>query len=112
MFYKISFIQEIQKESQQKATTANMKMGYLRRLDGLEERMSTLLSVDHPSAQKCILEARDFVEVSACFLHVLNNCEECYVTISWTWGLVSSLDVLSRIIEIISLTKPFHLICL
>jgi hypothetical protein len=88
MFYKISFTQEIQKESQQKATTANKKVGYLRRLDALEERMSTLLSVDHPSAQKCILETRGFVEVSACFLHGLNNCENGNVAISLTWCLV------------------------
>lgn len=83
-----SLTQEMQKELRQKGTTANKKMGYLRRLDGLEERMSTLLSVDHPAAQKCILETRDFVEVSACFLHGLNICDKCNVAISLTWRLV------------------------
>lgn len=40
------------------------KSSYLRRLDALEERMSSILTVDHPCAQKCIVDTRNFVEVS------------------------------------------------
>jgi hypothetical protein len=67
MYYFMSvgdIIQEIRRDAPQKGTTANKKSGYLRRLDALEERMSSILSIDHPCAQKCIMDTRHFVEVS------------------------------------------------
>lgn len=54
--------EEIYRDAPHGTTTVNKKMTYLRRLDALEERMSTLLSIDQPCANKCIMDARKFVE--------------------------------------------------
>ncbi|KAG0578552.1 hypothetical protein M758_4G028600 [Ceratodon purpureus] len=54
--------EEIRKDSPQGVTTATKKTSYLRRLDALEERMSSVLSIDHPCAQKCIVDMRNYVE--------------------------------------------------
>jgi hypothetical protein len=56
--------QAICNDAPQSGTTANKKLSYLRHLDVLEERMNTLLFIDQPCAQKCILDTRKFVEVS------------------------------------------------
>lgn len=57
-------IQAICKDAPESGTTANKKLSYLRHLDALEERMNTLLFIDQPCAQKCIMDTRKFVEVS------------------------------------------------
>lgn len=67
MFY---LLQEIYRDAPHGTTTVNKKMTYLRRLDALEERMSTLLSIDQPCANKCIMDARKFVEVSYLYVSI------------------------------------------
>ena len=56
-------IQAIRQDAPQTGATANKKLSYLRHLDALEERINTLLFIDQPCAQKCILDTRKFVEV-------------------------------------------------
>ncbi|XP_024370737.1 kinesin-like protein KIN-14A isoform X3 [Physcomitrium patens] len=54
---------EMRKDAPEGRSTANKKLSYLKHLDALEERMSTLLSIDYPCAQRCITDARRFVEL-------------------------------------------------
>lgn len=56
-------IQAICEDAPQSETIAN-KLSYLSHLNALEERISTLLFIDQPCAQKCILDTRKFIEVS------------------------------------------------
>ncbi|KAJ7559928.1 hypothetical protein O6H91_04G107000 [Diphasiastrum complanatum] len=54
--------EEIQREAQQKPGFASKRKGFLTRLSELSNKMPTLLSIDHPCAQKFITETRKLIE--------------------------------------------------
>lgn len=57
-------MQEICKDAPERETTASKKLSYFRRLDALEDRISSLVLIDQSCARKCILDTRKLVKVS------------------------------------------------
>lgn len=67
--------QEIMRQASVSSLTKTKKKALLASLDNLTERMPSLLDIDHPCAQKQILDARRVVEVcSSSDCIILKDC--------------------------------------
>lgn len=57
-------VQEICKDTPEGGITASKKLSHFRRLDALEEHISSLILIDRPCAKKSLSDTRKHLEVS------------------------------------------------